>query len=232
MIVPSMTHAEVYAELDKDRDNVARWFDHQADTYRRKALKTQKFPVTWWLDYTSPRKNRYLLGITCTRRNYDRFHGLTVLALRREERGYTVYLNYLGCKHLFRKMVFLQHVFDRYADPERGNVQKTGLDLIRHFAENQSNGTFLDNQRLAGRSVRYNGRDHLFAALNDGVILGDVEDGIFIVRTFITYEMATGKQHEAFAEAKKDVNTMDEELIYVRDSQIRKNRQRKNLIKI
>ena len=52
MIVPSMTHAEVYAELDKDRDNVARWFDHQADTYRRKALKTQKFPVTWWLDYT------------------------------------------------------------------------------------------------------------------------------------------------------------------------------------
>jgi hypothetical protein len=44
--------------------------------------------------------------------------------------------------------------------------------------------------------------------------------------------MATGKQHEAFAEAKKDVNTMDEELIYVRDSQIRKNRQRENLIKI
>ena len=45
MIVPSMTHAEVYAELDKDRDNVARWFDHQSDTYRRKALKTQKFPA-------------------------------------------------------------------------------------------------------------------------------------------------------------------------------------------
>ena len=151
MIVPSMTHAEVYAELDKDRENVARWFDHQSDTYRRKALKTQKFPVTWWLDYTSPRKNRYLLGITCTRRNYDRFHGLTVLALRREERGYTVYLNYLGCKHLFRKMVFLQHVFDRYADP--GARQKTGLDLIRHFAENQSNGTFLDNQ-ATGRAQR------------------------------------------------------------------------------
>ena len=54
MIVPSMTHAEVYAELDKDRENVARWFDHQSDTYRRKALKTQKFPVTWWLDEPLP----------------------------------------------------------------------------------------------------------------------------------------------------------------------------------
>ena len=61
MIVPSMTHEEVYAELDKDRDNLARWFSHQAEIYRRRALKTVKFPVTWWLDYTSPRKNRYLI---------------------------------------------------------------------------------------------------------------------------------------------------------------------------
>ena len=50
MIVDSMTHTEVYAELDKDRENVARWFDHQADKYRRRALKTQKFPVTWWIE--------------------------------------------------------------------------------------------------------------------------------------------------------------------------------------
>ena len=53
-----MTHAEVYAELDKDRDNVARWFDHRQQELRRLALKTRKFPVTWWLVYTSPRKNR------------------------------------------------------------------------------------------------------------------------------------------------------------------------------
>ena len=225
-----MTHSEVYAELDKDRDNVARWFDYQAMRLRRQALKTQKFPVTWWLDYTSPRKNRYLISVTCTRRNYDRFHGLTILALKREERGYSVYLSYIGKHSLIRKTVFLQHVFDRYA--ERGNVQKKGIDLIKQFFDHQSNGHIIDNPKLAGRSVRYNGRDHRFVAVNDGVILGDVDNGIFIARTFITYEMATGKQHEAFAEAKKDVNTMDEELIYVRDSQIRKNRQRKNLIKI
>ena len=222
MIVDSMTHTEVYAELDKDRDNVARWFDHQADKYRRLALKTQKFPVTWWLEYTSPRKNRYLISVTCTRRNYDRFHGLTILALKREERGYSVYLSYIGKHSLIRKTVFLQHVFDRYADPERGNVQKTGIDLIKHFVDHQSSGQIIDNPKLAGRSVRYNGRDHQFVAVNDGVLLGDVENGIFIARTFITYEMATGRQHEEFAYAKNKVNDLEDEIVLVRDSSIRK----------
>ena len=215
-----MTHEEVFAELDKDRDNVARWYDHQSNEYRRRALKTQKFPVTWWLDYTSPRKNRYLIGVTCTRRNFDRFHGLTILALRREERGYSVYLSYIGEQTFIRKTVFLQHVFDRYADPERGNVQKTGIDLIKHFADPQSNGHILNNQKLAGRSVRYNGRDHQFVAVNEGVLLGDVQDGIFIARTFITYEMATGRQHEEFAYAKNKVTDLEEEIRFVRDGTI------------
>ena len=217
-----MTHTEVYAELDKDRDNVARWFDHRADEFRRRALKMQKFPVTWWLDYTSPRKNRYLIRVTCTRRNYDRFHGLTILALKREERGFSVYLSYIGKHSLIRKTVFFQHVFDRYADPERGNVQKKGIDLIKHFVDHQSSGHIIDNPKLAGRSVRYNGRDHRFVAVNDGVLLGDVEDGIFIARTFITYEMATGKQHEEFAYAKNKVNDLEDEIVLVRDSNIQK----------
>ena len=217
-----MTHAEVYVELDKDRDNVARWFDHRADEFRRRALKMTKFPVTWWLDYTSPRKNRYLISVICTRRNYDRFHGLTILALKREERGYSVYLSYIGKHSLIRKTVFVPHVFDRYADPERGNVQKTGIDLIKHFVDHQSNGYVLKDQRLAGRSVRYNGRDHRFIAVNDGVILGDVDNGIFIARTFITYEMATGKQYEEFSYAKNKVNDLEDEIVFIRDSTAKK----------
>ena len=213
-----MTHTEVYAELDKDRDNVARWFNHRADEFRRRALKMQKFPVTWWLDYTSPRKNRYLISVRCTRRSYDRFHGLTILALKREERGYSVYLSYI-CEHsLVSKTVLFQHVFDRYADPERGNVKKTGIELIKHFFNHQSNGCIIKDQRLAGRSVRYNGRDHQFIAVNDGVILGDVDNGIFIARTFITYEMATGRQHEEFSHAKSKVYDLEDEIAFIRDS--------------
>ena len=109
-------------------------------------------------------------------------------------------------------------------------MQKTGIDLIKHFVDHQSNGYVLKDQRLAGRSVRYNGRDHQFIAVNDGVILGDVENGIFIARTFITYEMATGKQHEEFAYAKNKVNDLEDEIVLVRDSS--KQKKFKNLITI
>jgi hypothetical protein len=215
-----MTHREAYDELDKDRDNVARWFDHRQQELRRRAMKTRKFPVTWWLDYTSPRKNRYMICVKCTRRNYDRFHALTIVALRREERGYSVYLNHIGEFSNIRKTVFLQHVFDRYADPERGNVQKTGLDLIRHFIERQEDGITIEDHRLAGRSVRYNGRDHKFLAIDCGVLLGDIEDGVFIARTFITYEMATGKQHEAFSYAKNRLLNTEDMIVYVRNNSL------------
>ena len=60
MIVDSMTHAEVYKELDRDRENMHRWFVHQLDANRRKILKSQKFPVVLWFDHTTPKKNRYL----------------------------------------------------------------------------------------------------------------------------------------------------------------------------
>jgi hypothetical protein len=207
-----MTHAEVYAELDKDRENVARWYDHQADTYRRKALKTQKFPATWWLDYTSPRKNRYLISVTCTRRNYDKYHGITTIALRREERGYSVYLTHINSYSPVKKTVFVPHVFDRYA--ERANVKKQGMDLIRHFLNHQSGGHVITDQRLAGRSVRYNGRNHKFIAVREGVLLGDMDDGIFIVRTFITYDMATGLQRDKFTKAQDKLFDIEGEIEY------------------
>jgi hypothetical protein len=108
--------------------------------------------------------------------------------------------------------VFVQHAFDRYA--ERANIKNTGLDLIRHSLVHQYGGHVITDQRLAGRSVRYNGRDHQFIAINDGVLLGDVEDGIFIARTFITYEMATGKQYEIFSNAKDRVFSLEDEIRY------------------
>lgn len=227
MIVDSMTHDEVFKELDKDRDNVTRWFIHRADEYRRRALKVTKFPVTWWLDYTSPRKNRYIISVRCIRRDYRRFHGLTVVALRRDGRGFSVYLSYIGTHVFIRKMIFVQHVFDRYA--ERISINAEGLDIVRHFVDNQTNGTIINDHQLAGRSVRYNGRDHQFVAVKDGVLLGDVENGIFIARTFITYEMATGKQREAFCDAKNDVNELEKEIVLVRNSTISK---RNHLINI
>ena len=214
MIVPSMTHAEVFRELAQDRDNVSRWYRHRSREYRRKALKTRALPITWTEDYLSPRKNRYIICTRCTRRDYIRYHALTVVALRKEEKGYSVYLTHIGTNTLIKPTVLLPHVFLRYA--ERAGVKKTGTELIAHFVSKVSGGIILDDEHLAGRSVRYNGRDHMFIAISDGVLLGDKEHGIFTARTFITYDMATGMQREQFDEAKCKIFSLEDEIRYVR----------------
>ncbi len=200
MIVPTMTHAEAYRELDKDRENVERWFEHRFLEMRRLALKSRRFPMMWWREYRSPRHNHYILFTVATSRKFDNHTAVTTLALRREERGYSVYLTKLTSLSHVRRMVCMQHVFDRYA--ERAGIDKQGIDLIKHMFSQQGGGSVVNNQSLAGRSVRYEGRLHRFMAIQDGILLGDVADGIFIARTFITYEMATGKQKTAFTRAQ------------------------------
>ena len=60
MLTQTMTHAEVYAELDRDRETATVWWRHHLDTLRRPVLKARRLPVIHWADYTSPRRIRYL----------------------------------------------------------------------------------------------------------------------------------------------------------------------------
>lgn len=203
-----MSHTEAYRELEADRENVQRWFRHRSAEYRRQALKATKFPLVWWTEYTSPRKNRYLIGTICLKRGYDNNNGATCLALRREQRGYTVYMTRISDDSDISKTVFLQHFYDRYR--ERAHIDLRGIDLIRHFADHMNDGIFIRDSRMAGRSVRYNGRDHTFVATDEGVMLGDMEDDIFIVRTFITYDMATGIQKQRLDKANGKLYSLED----------------------
>ena len=212
MIVESMTHTEAYREIFTDIDNLEAWHQHQYDIYRRRALKTHKFPAIWWVEYKSPRHLHYLIQITVTARKYERNHGLMVLVLRKEKRGYTVYLSRIrsAATHVGRT-VFLQHVFDQYA--KRVKVKKTGIELIKHFFSQQGGGLTMFDNELMGRSVRYNeDRDNVCMAIRDGVIFGHIDDDSFIVNTFVSYDMATGKQKETFDEARGSVLDWDEEI--------------------
>lgn len=210
MIVPSMTHAEVFRELEQDRENLERWWMRQHIQNRRKALKMRTFPATWWLEYNSPRHNRYMLCVTVINKKYENLHSVTTYALRKMEKGYTVYMSGIEKHSVVKKSVFVQHVFDRFA--ERCHVEKTGVELIKHMFEQQVGGKIIDNQRLAGRSVRYNGRDHRFIAINDGVLLGDYEENYLLLRTFITYDKATGLQKEVFEDARSGLPDLVDEI--------------------
>ena len=204
-----MTHAEVYAELAKERDAVTRWWRHQLYDQRRRALKCRQFPYHIWREYTSTRKNRYLFFSRIFDKKMRKI--LTgVAVVRHTSEGLTVYTTWLGDQKLISPMVLLPHVWKRYQDPNRGNVQKSGIDLVKHYFINNPHGADSHNQKVVGRSVRWNGEVHQSCCVNDGVLLGQIVDGIYIARTFITYDMCSGLQQKEFEARRGEILTDDE----------------------
>lgn len=203
-----MTHAEVYQELERERDAVTVWWRHQLDDNRRRALKCRQFPFHIWKDYTSTRKNRYLIfSRIFDKRMRAILTGIGVV--RRTSEGMAIYTSWLSDQRLIAPMVILPHAWKRYA--ERANVQKSGTELVKHYFMKNPHGMDSDNQKVVGRSVRYNGEDHLSYCVPDGVMLGQLSDGLFIARTFITYDMCSGLQQQEFEDKRSQIIT-DREL--------------------
>lgn len=199
-----MTHEEVYQELERERDAVTRWWRHQLDDQRRRALKCRQFPFHIWREYTSMRKNRYVFFS----RVFDK-HMKTILTgvavIRHTSDGLTVYTTWLGDQKFISPMVLLPHMWKRYA--ERVKIDKHGIDLLKHYFMNNPHGKDSDNQRVVGRSVRWNGEDHVSCCVPDGVLLGQQSGRIYIVRTFITYDMCTGLQQQEFETQRTKILT-------------------------
>ena len=205
MIVQSMTPEEVYREIDQDMSDVSAWWMRERKRLEQIAKWTIKLPRTTWYDHESSRRNRYLVMSIILGRKYNDASVTAVLALQRMERGWAVYFTRWPWQMVANRIVLLPHVFDQYANPERGNVRKTGIALIEHFVERNCHGEQTTDSRFSGRSVRYRDRVNLCASVNDGVLLGEDLDGIFVAHTFITYEMANGLQRAEFEKNREKV---------------------------
>ena len=202
MIVESMTHAEVYKELEREREAVTTWWRCNLANQRRRVLKNTHFPLNLWFDYTSARKNRYLFFTRLFDKKMKRI--LTGIAVPRMMKdGMYVYTSWLADHKLIFPMVLMPHMFKRYS--ERVGVEKSGIDLVKHYFIHNSHGKDTRNNRVMAKSVRWNGEDHQACCVNDGVLLGQVVDGIYIVRTFITYDMCGGLQQQEFENCRSQI---------------------------
>ena len=204
MIVDSMTHEEVYLELEREREAVTTWWRHQLYDQRRRALKCTRFPMHIWKEYTSTRKNRYVFfSRVFDKRMKTILTGVAVI--RRTGEGITVYTTWLGDQRLIAPMVLTPHMWKRYAD--RTNTDKHGIELIKHYFLNNPYGKDSDNQKVVGRSVRWNGEDHLSCCVPEGVLLGQEFGKYYLVRTFITYDMCSGLQQQEFETQRTKIMT-------------------------
>ena len=205
-----MTPEEVYREIDKDIEEVSDWWSRKRKTLFSIAKWTIKLPRTTWFEYESSRKNRYLVLSIIMGRNYNDESMTGLMALQKMDKGFAVYVSKFQWQRNACPHVFLPHVFDRYNDPDRGNVKKTGIELIKHFMEHNAYGEISRGDKFSGRSVRYKGRDNIAKCVTDGVLLGEITNDIFVAHTFITYEMATGFQREEFEKNKGMILNNDE----------------------
>ena len=214
MIVDSMTDDEVYQELARDRESLTAWWHHKLEAQRRRVVKCSQFPMKLWFEHTTPRKNRYLIFTRIfNRKMRGVLTGMAVVRLTKD--GISVYTTWITGQQLISPMVITPHAFRRYA--ERMNVQKKGLELIRHYFEHNANGSDSYNQRVHGRSVRWNGEDHRASCIEEGVLLGQMHNGIFIVRTFITYDMCGEIQQDEFGTHRELILTDREMFERARD---------------
>lgn len=205
-----MTHAEVYRELERDRDTATTWWRHHLDTLRRPVLKARRLPVIHWADYTSPRRIRYLFFTRIFDKRMRRL--LTGVAVPcRTDEGTAVYTSWLSDQRLIAPMVILPHAWRRYR--ERTGCELTGCDLWRRFFTENPHGCDSTNQKAVARSVRYLDKPHLSLCMPEGVLLGQVEQplDLFVAHTFITYDMTSGLQAAEF-EARKQKIVTDREL--------------------
>lgn len=207
MIVPSMTHAEVYSELERDRDSLTAWWEHQTARLRRRALKARKFPLCIWLEYKSPRLVEYIILVRIMEKRL-RLVIAGFVALRRERDGWSAYTTWANEHRLIAPMVILPHAFKRYA--ERVGVEETGVDLIRHYFVRNSFSRDTHEQHVVSRSVRYNGEEHLCSCVEEGVLMGQKHGDIFVAKTFITYGMSGARQQEEFDARRRDIPTAEE----------------------
>lgn len=209
MIVDSMTDLEVFHEIGRDRETVRRWFRGQLQERRREMLKNKRFPKRFWLEYTSRRMVQYMIGVTIFDR---RMRGMAVvfMALRRTQEGLSVYNTWLDADDENPQMVLTPHALKQYS--KRMGINKSGVELVQEFFDRNHSSHDSFNQKAVGRSVRYNGEKHISSCVKDGVLLGQLHAGnIHVVRTFITYDMCSGLQEDAFGQYNGKHRTYEDE---------------------
>lgn len=198
-----MTSAEVRNEVMRDVEALIIKSSHLKHAATRVALKQTKFPYTYFVDWVSPRKNKWLIVFNIYRRNVHKGGaGVTGICLQKYPKGYAAHRWCIDKHKRFFISTYLPHFFDRYA--ERMNIDKTGIDLIKHFICRNVSGKHDYNPELSGIQSRDGNVVHICHP--EGIAMGEEPDIYHqVFKTFITYEMAKGKQLDTFIEKKENI---------------------------
>lgn len=203
MITHSMTPREMFLEIKKDHPLVADYCNTKANAFRRKVLKSTVFPVRIYSDFISKRNNKWIVFFEARSKKHTGNNALTsFVCYVNMQNGYHAYFPTKVFGNLWLVYMFPPHFFKRYA--ERANVNKSGIELIRHFF--QRNYTYYLNFEVE------NNVGYVKATTEEGIMFGEqLCKGLMIIKTFIAWDNTFKDQHDEFfpntkiiAEVKRD----------------------------
>jgi len=202
MLVERMTNEEVQKEVLEDFENAMSWASHHIRRVSKVARNTTTFPCVHYMEYTSPKKNKWLVGTILYRRNiHNQGAGMFGVCIQKADRGYNAHAVYLNYSMRPYVKTVLAHAFDQYA--LRVGVKKKGVELVKHFFAKNYEGDTDYTKELSGKGDRERENDNAHVCMNEGVLMGEViNEQHVIMHTFITYDMTWGKQGEVFRGVK------------------------------
>lgn len=211
MIVQSMVYSEVKAELSKDMESLWAYYGHQKKRIERAARGARSFPCCHFMEYTSPRKNRWLIATHIFRKFVHKGGaGCMFCCLQKYPRGWALHCQVLNRNLRPYTLTILPHVFDQYVS--RIGLEKSGIEVIKHFIIKNMNSQNDFTKKFSGRKSRERETESAHLCMSEGILMGEVMDEDHIViHTFITYDMTTGKQKEVFEQRRSEIGDAGEQ---------------------
>lgn len=197
MITFYMTPEEARDEVLKDYEEVFKFTDTKDAKFRKRVCKASVFPVRAYSDFVTKRKNKWIVFFEArSKKNTGPNAMLHFVCYINMHDGYYAYMPMFWNERLKYMLIFAPHFFQRYA--ERAKVDKTGIDLIRHY--------FTLNPSCCVDSEIKDGIVSMQGVTDEGVCLGSLmHNDIVLLKTFIAWDNTFKEQKLRFLPWMEDV---------------------------
>lgn len=197
MILQNMTEEELLKEFIEDKENALDIICSKRDKILKLEKKATIYPFVTHSVFTTKRKNTWLMLCIVQKKLKKREDPRCVsIAIADSSWGKFAYTSLLGEDTI---VSYSPHLFSRYA--ERMNVNKTGIELIKHFFLNNRESVFSPFVKTS-KTFKGVGQMIMYATSNDGICIGNIQPQKlhYEMRTFISNEMLRGEQIDLYIE--------------------------------
>ncbi len=199
MITTSMTATELFEEIKDDYPNVFAISDAKDAKVSRIVKKSSIFPMHIHSFVTTKRKNKWLiLWESHSKKEIGDNCRISFICYHDTGHGKYAYMP-VFVKGQMVLLVFPPHFFSRFV--ERMDIDLTGEDLMRRYFEVNNSYSFT----FSREEVDGGYRENVLATCKEGIAMGFKAVGldVFLLKTFITYDMCKGDQIESFSKSEE-----------------------------